>query len=325
MNDPLTGVETRILDELLRYHTARSQTPAHELLAPRSVRQPMGRRRMIETAVVWTAILVVGVVLVVRVAGRGGSALAAIPAPLHFVTPGPGAPSGRQELLRLARAAARQPATPSDHPRYAYTETRGWYLDSSIGGGHTSSWIANDSSQSWLAPDGSGRGRTVRQEPDGSRNVDDFRDPAGHPLLRLSTDEAVLARQIARGWPMRDGPVERFVALTDLTGEQPIGAHAESTMLRLLARTPGLINSGTVIDRAGRHGVAVSLNSAYTGLPTRYTYIFDPHTGRLLGEEETLTGNTGKLNVPTGSVISYTTYLASGWVATTSSTPTNTR
>jgi hypothetical protein len=51
----------------------------------------------------------------------------------------------------------------------------------------------------------------------------------------------------------------------------------------------------------------------YSGLLIRYTLILDPQTGRILGEEETL--QPGKLNAPPRSVIAYTTFLASGYVA----------
>jgi hypothetical protein len=52
------------------------------------------------------------------------------------------------------------------------------------------------------------------------------------------------------------------MALTDLARQQPIPAHVESAILRLLAHTPGLINHGSVIDRAGRPGVLRLLASA---------------------------------------------------------------
>jgi hypothetical protein len=81
-----------------------------------------------------------------------------------------------------------------------------------------------------------------------------------------------------------------------------------------------LVNRGSVIDRAGRPGVAVTLDSSYSGLLTRYTWIFDPHTGALLGNEEMLI-DPGKLHVRSGSVIAYTTFLASGSSSSASSPP----
>ena len=75
-----------------------------------------------------------------------------------------------------------------------------------------------------------------------------------------------------------------------------------------------------MIDRAGRPGVAITLDSSYSGLLTRYTWIFDPRTGALLGNEEMLI-DPGKLHVRSRSIIAYTTFLTSGWSSSASSPP----
>jgi hypothetical protein len=107
--------------------------------------------------------------------------------------------------------------------------------------------------------------------------------------------------------------------------EQPVPSNVESTILRVLATSPGLINSGTVVDRAGRPGVAVSLDSrnppGVSGPRMRYTLIFSPSTGSLLGEEETLIGNPGKLDVPRGAVLDYTVFLSSSYVDSSPTRP----
>lgn len=283
-----------------------------------------GRLELIQNTAVAVAVLVLATVLIAHALRSSTVTLAVTPKPLAYHMPPLGAPSGRQELLKLAAAAARQPTGPAEHPRYAYAETRGWYLRTQIGGRTASSVVVPSTTESWLATNGSGREHTVSEEPDGSRSVDDFNPTSGPPILRLSTDVSVLKRQLALGHPASDGPVEQFVALTDLARQQPLSAPAESAILRLLARAPGLINSGGVIDREGRPGVAVSLDSAYAGPLTRYTWIFDRHTGKLLGDEETLIGNPGKLKVRKGSVLASTAYLASGWVTNTSSRPART-
>jgi hypothetical protein len=309
MTDPLTGVEQRILDELLAYHAARSRAPERELAAPRRIRQPVARRRTIETVVVWAAILAVGVVLVVRVAGNGGSALAATPAPLKYTPPGPGAPSGSGLLRQLATTAAAQPTRPVPRQdRYAYVKTSGWYLVSGDSGPGVGK-VSPQTSQSWTAP--TGLTHTIHVTGPGSHpEVDDIRSKLP-PLPTLSTNPAVLADQLAVGHPRSDGPIEQVVAFI----RQPIRPAVEAAILRLLAKIPHLVNRGTVTDRAGRHGVAVSLNSAYTGLETRYTLILDPHTGQLLGYEETLIGPPRKLRVRRGAVLAYTTILAARYVS----------
>ncbi len=196
--------------------------------------------------------------------------------------PTPGSPTGQHVLLNLATAAARQPVPPSDHPRYAYIKTRGWYLNSRIDGHLETSTVIPTTTTSWLAPDGSGRVITAADKPGSTPSViTDIHPRAGHhPLLQLTTNKATLAHEMARGHPRSDGPVEQFVALTDLASREPIPGDVQALILRQVAKIPGLANSGTVTDRAGRSGVAVSLESSYTGLPTRYTWIFDPKHGR---------------------------------------------
>lgn len=340
MTDPgndLTKVEQRLLSELLTLRATLPTKPLASAGRPSRLRPPHSkpggashaRSRELasprtQSAVIAGAVLTLLAVVVVSVVSSSTRALAAAPRPLAYHIPPPGAPSGQHELLDLAAAAASQPAPPANHPRYAYTETSGWYLNSRIDGRLTTSTVVPTTTQSWLAPDGSGRVRTIADEPSGSRYViSDLRPGSGHPLLPLTNDEAVLASELAQGHPSSDGPVERFVALSDLATQQPIPGDVESVILRLLASTPGLINTGTVIDRAGRPGVAVSIDSAYSGLLTRYTWIFASDTGMLLDEEATLIGEAGKLNVRAGSVISYTTFLESGWTSSTSSRSTS--
>ena len=114
------------------------------------------------------------------------------------------------------------------------------------------------------------------------------------------------------GHPTANGVAERLVAVTDLWKQQAPPPALQAAMLRVLATQPGLVNRGTVTDRAGRTGVAVSIDSSYTGLPTRYTLILDPTTGMLLDYEEMLTTTAGKINVPIPSVVSYTVWINYG-------------
>ena len=83
-----------------------------------------------------------------------------------------------------------------------------------------------------------------------------------------------------------------------------------------MSTKPGTVQ-GKTTDRAGREGIAVSLESDFGGLPTRYTLIIDPDDGKILAWEEMLTTTAGALNVPIPSVIGYTTYRQSTYTNST--------
>jgi len=303
-----------------------------QILATPTSRTRRGRRRSRSDAIlgglVAVALAATFVLLVVRAVNAGSPALAATPAPLTYHLPRK-ALSGRAVLLRLAAIAGRQPSMSSISGTYAYVKTAGWYLDTQVSGEQSSSEIVASMNESWIT-NRSFRTITRRIPGDGSHVSATATGPItgqdsgrgnGPSRLRLSTNPVVVAHQLDVGHPRSIGPVERFVSLTDLALNQPIPPRSEAAILRVLALSPGLIDSGNVTDRAQRAGIAVSLDSAYSGGPERYTLIFDPHTGSLLGEEETLLGNPGKLNVRPRSIISYTVFLSSGYVNSTTARP----
>jgi hypothetical protein len=244
----------------------------------------------------------------------------ATPRALVYTAPAPA--SGRAIVLELAANAARQASAPrSALMPYAYVKRETWRLARQVAGQSVSPRVTPSLTESWLKPDGSGRVLATTSTGRGSR-TDDETIQAVTALPRLSTDEAVLARRLARGDLGSDVPAGQLVAITDLADGQPISPPTQAAILRLLARTAGLVNSGTVIDRDGRPGVAVSLDSAYTGVMIGYTLIFDEQTGNLLEAEQTLIGNPSKnLDVQTGAILAYTTFLASGYVANMTTRP----
>jgi hypothetical protein len=103
------------------------------------------------------------------------------------------------------------------------------------------------------------------------------------------------------------------VAVEDLNRDRVLEPAVRSAILRLLAQLRILRYDGTVADRAGRAGQAFSLDSDYSGLPTRYTVIFSADTGELIADEQVLTSTAGKLNVAIPAVIGYTLYLEADW------------
>jgi hypothetical protein len=275
---------------------------------------------MVQNALVAAAILAEFVVIIGHpLFGWGATTYAATPRPLVLTAPLP--PSGRAVLLTLSATAARQPVqllTPGQ--RYAYVRRQGWKLARRERGESPPAHVVTTVTESWTAAGGAGRSVTTATGPKGA-TVADTAVAGGHPLPALAANEAALARTLGLGYP---GPVpsaRQFVAFTDVADRQPIAGPVEAVMLKLLALTPGAINSGTVTDRGGRRGVAVSVESGYTGAEILYTLIFDPTTGQLLESDQTLSGDPGDLDVPQGSVLAYTTFLTSGHVAGTTTGP----
>jgi hypothetical protein len=277
------------------------------------------RNHSIQNALIAVAILAEFVLIIGHpLFGWGAKTYAATPRPLVYDPPLP--PSGQAVLLALSAAAARQPAqSTTARTPYAYVSRRWWRLPARRPGQPPPSKVEPTVTQSWTAPDGAGRVLSVSGA--GGAVLDNTIVKSGHPLPRLPADETVLARLLGLESSTATPSARQFVQFTDLADRQPLPPPAAALLLRLLARAPDVINAGTVTDRGGRLGVAVSLESDYTGVEIVYTLIFDAGTGRLLEADETLTGDPGKLNVAQGSVLAYTTLLASGYAATTSARP----
>ena len=122
-----------------------------------------------------------------------------------------------------------------------------------------------------------------------------------------------------RAW-VAYGTFEWFVAVNDVWGVEVVPPGVQAALLKILADQPDIVDSGTVTDRAGRSGVSVSTVSDHSGLPTRYTLIFDGESGRLLDFEQTVL-EAGKLPLKAPAVISYTLWLHTGRTNTTTSVP----
>jgi len=246
----------------------------------------------------------------------GASAEALVPSLLQF-TPLPG--TAAEHLSEIAARSAALPDDVGSGP-VAYLEQRSWSLYTRVEGDRATSGNVEQYRHSWT--DAAGAGRLVGEHVRQGRTVDRVETTlaAGDwsymwPLGFLSSDPAVLSGQLEQGHPVSNGPAERLVAITDAVREQPLSPAVRAAMLTYLAQTPGLRLDGAVQDRAGRDGIAVSVDSDYSGLPTRYTVIIDPQDGRVLAFEQMLTTTAGKLNVRVPGVIDYQLFLASKYEA----------
>lgn len=318
---PVEPVAAPALDERARADLAR-------ILASAPVQRDTGvlgrigglsrRRRFTLAAVAAVAIALLAVVLVPSVGHQSGAAYAATPTPLVYL------PTGEDAPALLAQIAARTAALPDDTGtgRYAHVQIRSWDLSISVDDERVTSTVVPQHLDRWLAADGSGRTVVTASLPGGHQIHEDRATAGGGsslmwPLHSLSSHDETLAGQLAVGHPVENGPAERIVAIEDAYLQMPIPPAVRAAMLHYLAATPGIVVTGQVTDRAGRHGIGFSLDSAYSGLPTRYTLIIDPDDGRLLGSEDMLTTTAGGLNVPIPSVIGYTVFLSAEYTDTT--------
>lgn len=123
--------------------------------------------------------------------------------------------------------------------------------------------------------------RTEQLEPGG------FRDGIAPPL---STDPAILASQINRVQPWENGPFSGLRAIADTATSTYLTCPVRAAALDVLA-TMGGQDSGPVTDRAGRQGIAITVDSSDHAV--RDTLIVDARTGVVLAYELRLLRNPG--------------------------------
>jgi hypothetical protein len=266
---------------------------------------------VLTTAVAGVALLVAGLVFTLR---PDSTAHALATPPLLSYEP-----VGQTDAARLLHEIAdRTQALPDDtgSGRYTYTNRKGWHLHSTVLGRSVTSEVVPEEVETWFADDGSGRRRLSATLPGGEVQADDERWEAGHGKLSrrdpLPVEAALLEAELARTNPAANGPAQRIVAVTDYNLERPVEPALRAALLRYLAATPTITITGKVTDRAGRQGIGFHVDSAYSGLPSRYTVIVDPGNGQLLAREDVLTTSAGALNVPIPSVKGYTVFQSAG-------------
>jgi hypothetical protein len=261
--------------------------------------------------------------------GAAPAAQAATP-PLLAYDPVAGTAQDALRSLASKVRAVQVPATADGDIRY--TRISGWNLNTRIDGQLVTSVVLPEVRETWRALDGSGRQRVAPGEPvypsDDARR--DWQSEAAALRVRdgrvgpgeianmypeqLSTDQVLLRDQLAAGHPAENGAYELLVAVADLYREQLPEPSVRAALLDVLSETADLQLLGETVDRLGRPGLAVAVQSADSGLPTLHSLIFDQRSGVLLAAEQMLTETAGRLNVAVPSVISYTLYEAHGRV-----------
>ncbi|GAA4446554.1 hypothetical protein GCM10023170_026860 [Phytohabitans houttuyneae] len=245
------------------------------------------------------------------------SAPAGTPTPLALSTAAD-PPAARPHLAALAKAAAGAPEEAGEGD-YMYVHVQTWAAGRSRGA-HP---ISRDE-RLWWAADRSGRRDTTAlpQPPPvpvpaaPGVSTSDITTTTYEPgkvsvvVDAPSVQAPVLAFQLADRHPLSEGPRGMLRAVADLYRTHHLDPAQRAAALQVLADTDGVDYRGTVVDRSGRPGVAVSVDS--DGGATRDVAIFDPGAGRLLSYErvELVGAATSPSRAP--ALVAYVLYLNSG-------------
>jgi hypothetical protein len=253
----------------------------------------------------------------------GGSpppmALASAPAgtPMPLALPAAAdPPAARPHLAALAKAAARAPGEAGEGD-YTYVHVQTWAAGRSRGARP----IARDE-RLWWAADRSGRAETTAlsqpppvpaaAETSTSDTTITTYEPGKVSVMvdAPSTQAPLLAFQLADRHPLSEGPRGMLRAVADICRTHHLDPAQRAAALQVLADTEGVDYRGTVVDRSGRSGVAISVDS--DGGSTRDVAVFDPGAGRLLSYErvELVGAATSPSRSP--ALVAYVLYLNSG-------------
>ncbi|MDN5855802.1 MAG: hypothetical protein L0K86_23770 [Actinomycetia bacterium] len=167
--------------------------------------------------------------------------------------------------------------------------------------------------QLWLAANGAGR---IEETRAGQPTSSSGRYEAGglSPSPIAAGPAEGLQDRLVHQNPGRT-TAEWFATVTDIWNTQAVSPALQAALLSILATRPDLHLDGTVTDRAGRAGIAVSIE--VPGAPrTRDVLILSPTTGMLLGFEE-IALESGDLPVKAPATIGYTLWLSSGHTTST--------
>ncbi|GAB3063366.1 hypothetical protein [Micromonospora schwarzwaldensis] len=197
--------------------------------------------------------------------------------------------------VQLDRIAARvaQRQEPPSRGRYAHICLRVWSPDDLRP--HSDKPERFREERLWWTREGTGR-RTVQAADNGRRSrakvsplgPSDLTDVPPAP----SADLVELRAQVASLLAGRPPELRNAAGLLEVVAEMyrfwPLSVPQRVALLRLLAGTEGIIDSGSYPDRAGRDGYAIS---AQNGEGQQETLQFDEKTGRLLSHEKIGAGN----------------------------------
>lgn len=237
----------------------------------------------------------VGVVAAVALLGGGGEGSSSIGA-----------------LSQVAAAAASQPSPPASAVRFS--KVRFSSIDTAIAGGESWSVYRTEVREEWRSESEPGRLRVVSPPPrfvgpgdkaaweaagspnflaDGSGNTVERTLPPeseagdeGTGVSGLPTDPDALYEELSQRAKETDNSappqVRTLLLIGELLQDPAADPNLRAALFHAAEKIPGIQYFGATEDEAGRPGVAIGMESAYSGGPARYELIFDPKTSDVL-------------------------------------------
>jgi hypothetical protein len=231
-------------------------------------------------------------------APAGGASSGAAPSPVlvpiayQYET---GAPPAGDQLRALADRLVDAPYD-KHTGRYTYHHMKTWGdpIMTSENGKYILGYA--EERKVWIADDGTGKQQVIPLPPEypdeASRHYWEQHMPSAKggpqvgggalpptPVSPLPTDRAHLTQLLQ----VRYGGGAVHKAIATIYQQHAVPRQIRAEILRILADVPGYTWRGTVTDRAGRAGVAVTFDD--TANDEQNLLVFDPNTGELLGDE----------------------------------------
>jgi hypothetical protein len=337
-----------LLNEIAREPTGPRHTPHLRLPLPTHRR----RWRIAAIAVAAAAAAAITVpLLVLNGNGGPGSAKSYIhPLPRISTSERGGRQLASLVLLRAARTAAKQPATGGLAPgQFFYTKSEGWQeAQEGRPTGRLPTYFQPFTREMWISSNGSGRTHEVdehvlfptaadaayfthalrnQQQILNAHTSDSTFKPGDFPYINLGNAPADLAqfKKLVENLSAFPSPAETFRNISDLLRYTYAPPAVRSALYTIASQLPGVQLIGPTHDRLGRPGVGVAY---YLPGPPHgpvdknaiYEMIYDPQTSALLADQTVVVHRTNSTPFPPGTVTSWTAYLASGIVNSTTAT-----
>ncbi|MDG4832894.1 helix-turn-helix domain-containing protein [Solwaraspora sp. WMMD1047] len=210
------------------------------------------------------------------------------------MVPGPADPGlGIAAAEKLTGVAGRVVARsePPQLGRFTYIHVRTWSRDTTRIGTGTETPETRQDDQFWWAADGSGRRVYTVDRADGpQRRVVTLDRGEWLPDPAPAPDPSAFRNQLAGRLRPDAEPAEWLRQAIGPYHDHVLNPAQRAAVLRLIAGLPGLAYQGMRLDRMGRAGIAVSIDTpGRPGQPgAQDTVIFDAETGAALSHERVL-------------------------------------